>query len=152
MIGYKCNACDDEISEKKYRYLKSKGELKCLECKIGFYEPYFKDEKNLNLDDFDIDVDSDKKDDGITDKMKSLAKRGNNLPGATPGNRVIGTLTLGFVGGALLRSLLWWNGFFAIGAIIGGIAGFYFAPYFVPTLKKWTKKFFRWLTKDRKKK
>lgn len=149
MIGYKCNACDDEISEKKYKYLKSRGELRCLECRIGFYEPYFKDEKNINLDDIDIGKDSDSE--GITDKMKSLAKRGNKLPGATTGNRVIGTLTLAVVGGAVLRSVLWWDGFFAIGAIIGGVAGFYFAPYFVPTLKKYTKKFFKWLTKDRKK-
>ena len=109
MIGYKCNVCGDKISENKYNNLKEKNDLECLECGKGYYESHFEDEGN------------------ISSKLKDIMKKSDSLPGATKTNRTIGAVIGALLGGIVFQ-------FFGI--IVGGIAGYYFAPHYVPKLRK----------------
>jgi hypothetical protein len=153
MIGYKCNYCGDEILEKEYLYLKDKGSLTCQKCGKGKYEAYFKDKEEKKNFDYRFTEDFNQKKPGwekeeeergnnFTGKVKSLIRKGNELPGATAGNRVIGTITGAIVGSILLGGIPIIG---LIGIIAGGIAGFSFAPYFVPWMRRGFKKLVSWI-------
>jgi hypothetical protein len=155
MIGYKCNYCGDVISEKKYLYLKDLGNLTCMECGKGKYEAFFVDQadedyktntsKSNDYENTSINNEYDTDDNrDFGGKIKSLIKKGNDLPGATPVNRVIGVITGALVGSILLGPIPLLN---VIAFIPGGIAGFLFAPYFVPWMRRGFRKFMKWIKK-----
>ncbi len=153
MIGYKCNYCGDVISEKKFLYLKDLGNLTCMECGKGKYEAFFVDQsdednkrntsENTDYENVNSNYEySDYDKSNFGGKIKSLIKKGNELPGATPVNRVIGVVTGALVGSILLGPIPLLN---VIAFIPGAIAGYFFAPYFVPWMRRGFRKFMKWV-------